>query len=457
MSQLASVAYLVLVTATNARSAAAQALRGGKNESAADTFEFAATCKPGECADSFAAAGGCAPTIQITKALLALPSACLVGCVDEMFQSCVDDESTLSGLVMTSSCSNCTAAFKEAGACTPTMEVVRAMVAIPVECRDDGCRWDDQLSAKCVPQDAPMIGLSPVLSDSTKASLADVANDLIDASSLDVVASSSVSCSHCAASFTKARGCVVGRQGEQIWQTSSCTDDCGVDLLAVCKVNASEYLNAAAPSCSSCTASFSKSGGCKLLNELVQILQAMPSACRECGNEIGEACKDDAVNVAALPKGPPAVTTLTKVVLDMASLSSSKEALRLTNKERRKVGAPPLCENWRLRRAAQRHSNDQAWSGRMSHRGSDQSSVGQRVSRQGYAYSAVGENVARGYSSVSSAMRAWMRSSGHRRNILNARFTNMGFGVRSEFYTQVFGTPRRGSGCEPTTIVDPIR
>jgi uncharacterized protein YkwD len=43
-------------------------------------------------------------------------------------------------------------------------------------------------------------------------------------------------------------------------------------------------------------------------------------------------------------------------------------------------------------------------------------------------------------------MQAWMNSSGHRANILNCRFRNIGIGLaydgRSPVWTQNFGTPR---------------
>jgi len=43
-------------------------------------------------------------------------------------------------------------------------------------------------------------------------------------------------------------------------------------------------------------------------------------------------------------------------------------------------------------------------------------------------------------------MQAWMNSSGHRANILNCRFRNIGIGLaydgRSPVWTQDFGTPR---------------
>merc|ERR1712129_476716 len=130
--------------------------------------------------------------------------------------------------------------------------------------------------------------------------------------------------------------------------------------------------------------------------------------------------------------------------LEDSGAMSASTVLRLTNDERRKVGAPALCLNSQLNRAAQRHTDDMASTG---------SSVGQRVTRAGYQWSAVAENVARGQSDGAAAVRSWMNSDGHRRNILNSRYRNLGYGEhRNRWYTQVFGSLRSGSGCSAASL-----
>jgi len=61
-----------------------------------------------------------------------------------------------------------------------------------------------------------------------------------------------------------------------------------------------------------------------------------------------------------------------------------------------------------------------------------------------------GENIAAGKSTPEEAIRQWMNSSGHRANILNSRFTEIGFGYENapnsryrHYWVQVFGTPQR--------------
>lgn len=59
----------------------------------------------------------------------------------------------------------------------------------------------------------------------------------------------------------------------------------------------------------------------------------------------------------------------------------------------------------------------------------------------------VGENVAYGYSSGKATTRAWMRSPGHKANIVNKRYTKMGIGAYRDskgrwWVAQVLGRPR---------------
>ena len=126
------------------------------------------------------------------------------------------------------------------------------------------------------------------------------------------------------------------------------------------------------------------------------------------------------------------------------------ELLRLTNLERQKVGLAPLKLSLSLTRAAQLHSTDMARNSYFSHTGQNGSSMADRAKATGYKYSYLGENIAAGRSTAEGTIRQWMNSSGHRANILNRSFTEIGFGYANDqnsnykhYWVQVFGTPRR--------------
>ncbi|MGW7361704.1 CAP domain-containing protein [Streptomyces sp. NPDC054802] len=114
----------------------------------------------------------------------------------------------------------------------------------------------------------------------------------------------------------------------------------------------------------------------------------------------------------------------------------------LVNSERTKAGCSPVTLNAKLTKAAQDHSEDMAAHQNMSHTGSDGSDPGDRITRAGYSWSTYGENVAYGYATAESVMAGWMSSPGHKRNILNCAFKEIGVGLAQpyDYWTQDFGT-----------------
>ncbi|WP_131774098.1 CAP domain-containing protein, partial [Protofrankia symbiont of Coriaria myrtifolia] len=96
--------------------------------------------------------------------------------------------------------------------------------------------------------------------------------------------------------------------------------------------------------------------------------------------------------------------------------------------------------------AAQRHSEDMAANSYMDHVSLDGRTMTDRATASGYRYRMLGENVAAGQNSPAEVMDGWMNSPGHRRNILNGEFTQIGVGYARGgsygiYWTQVFGTP----------------
>lgn len=120
------------------------------------------------------------------------------------------------------------------------------------------------------------------------------------------------------------------------------------------------------------------------------------------------------------------------------------KVVELVNAERSKAGCSPVKVNAALTEAAQKHSEDMAASRSMSHTGSDGSSPADRITRAGYSWSTYGENVAYGYSTPEQVMTGWMNSPGHKKNILNCAFKEIGVGLAQpgSYWTQDFGAAR---------------
>ena len=142
-------------------------------------------------------------------------------------------------------------------------------------------------------------------------------------------------------------------------------------------------------------------------------------------------------------KAPPA-----KAADGPGSGLSRKEqpVLDLTNRERQRAGLGPLRVNAPLMRAARAHSANMARQRRLGHE-LDGKGPGERLQEVAYAHAGWGENCAAGQETPAQAMQSWMSSEGHRANLLNPAFTEIGIGIapREEgghYFTQVFGTPR---------------
>ncbi|MGA5582106.1 CAP domain-containing protein [Streptomyces thermodiastaticus] len=116
------------------------------------------------------------------------------------------------------------------------------------------------------------------------------------------------------------------------------------------------------------------------------------------------------------------------------------QVVDLVNAERAKAGCSPVTLEARLTRAAQAHSEDMAAHQNMSHTGSDGSSPGDRITRAGYDWRAYGENVAYGYATPEQVMDGWMNSPGHRANILDCDYQEIGVGHAQpgDYWTQDF-------------------
>jgi serine/threonine protein kinase/uncharacterized protein YkwD/Leucine-rich repeat (LRR) protein len=119
--------------------------------------------------------------------------------------------------------------------------------------------------------------------------------------------------------------------------------------------------------------------------------------------------------------------------------------LELVNKERQKAGVPPLARNENLLRAARRHSNFMAGKKVLTH-GPDEKTLAERLKDVNYDFALCAENLALIEGTSSDAVAAWLKSAGHRSNLLDARYTETGIGLAYDedgklYFTQVFANP----------------
>jgi uncharacterized protein YkwD len=152
------------------------------------------------------------------------------------------------------------------------------------------------------------------------------------------------------------------------------------------------------------------------------------------------------------PTAPEPVESSTPSTPTSPSTPSSSEAesvIRLTNTERAAAGVAPVTMESRLMVAAQLHATQMAQLQRMEHNlpEGQYPTPADRLAAAGYSWRTYGENIAFNYRSPEDVMHGWMGSSGHRANILNSAFTQMGAAVARDaqgrpYWVQVFAAPR---------------
>jgi uncharacterized protein YkwD len=148
----------------------------------------------------------------------------------------------------------------------------------------------------------------------------------------------------------------------------------------------------------------------------------------------------------AAPTTPP-TTTAPPTTPPSGNAAAEAEVVRLVNVERAKVGCAAVRSDDRLQAAARGHSADMAARGYFSHTTPEGVEFATRITDAGYVWRGAGENIAKGYRTPADVMTGWMNSAGHKANILNCGFQDLGVGVAADgtgtlLWTQDFGTPR---------------
>ncbi len=122
--------------------------------------------------------------------------------------------------------------------------------------------------------------------------------------------------------------------------------------------------------------------------------------------------------------------------------SDEKEVFDLINKQRTNNGLAALKNDSEVQRVARIKAQDMVNNNYFSHTSPTYGSPFDMLKSFKISYKTAGENIA-GNSSNSSAVTAWMNSSGHKANILNSNFNYTGIGVVSspkygKMYVQLF-------------------
>ncbi len=133
----------------------------------------------------------------------------------------------------------------------------------------------------------------------------------------------------------------------------------------------------------------------------------------------------------------------------LSSAITGDNIFSLTNQARADYGAGTLTLNNQLNVAAQAKADDMLAKQYFSHNTPDGKTPWDFVTASGYSYVAAGENLGVNFLQAEEVSTAWMNSPGHRANILNSTFKEIGIGISSgqfqgnsvTFVVEMFGTP----------------
>ena len=120
-----------------------------------------------------------------------------------------------------------------------------------------------------------------------------------------------------------------------------------------------------------------------------------------------------------------------------------KEVVRLVNVERQKQGLGKLSLNAKLSNVATLKSQDMINKNYFDHTSPTYGSPFDMMKQFNISYKTAGENIAKGQKTPAEVVKAWMNSQGHRENILNKNYTEIGIGVAKDangtlYWTQMF-------------------
>ena len=158
--------------------------------------------------------------------------------------------------------------------------------------------------------------------------------------------------------------------------------------------------------------------------------------------------------VVETPGALRVVDSVLSATIDKSNLTQAGVIAETNLNRKEAANLPPLIENAKLDLSAKEKLDDMFAKQYFEHISPSGVGVSDLATEQGYDYIIIGENLALGdFKDNASLLTAWMNSPGHRANILNVRYTNIGVAVGKGVFegketwlaVQHFGLPR--SAC----------
>ncbi len=173
------------------------------------------------------------------------------------------------------------------------------------------------------------------------------------------------------------------------------------------------------------------------LSDLISKFGILPdnTQCTDCGNS-------ESSEPSNQPSKPSQdnETNEQKPSADSSVSEYEKQVVEIVNRNRTANGLQPLKLNTELSKIAKLKSQDMKDKKYFSHTSPTYGSPFEMMKQFGISYRTAGENIAMGQRTPEAVMTAWMNSDGHRANILNPTYTQIGVGYVADgnYWTQMF-------------------
>ena len=150
-------------------------------------------------------------------------------------------------------------------------------------------------------------------------------------------------------------------------------------------------------------------------------------------------------------------------ILGTTSNITVEQVIELTNKEREKLGLPPLSENSDLDQAAALKAQNMFSENYWAHFAPSGKTPWDFIIGSGYKFSYAGENLAKNFTNNENVVKAWMNSPTHKENLLNTKYKDIGISVedgvlngqQTTLVVQMFGTTNDLALGQPRKVLSP--
>jgi len=117
---------------------------------------------------------------------------------------------------------------------------------------------------------------------------------------------------------------------------------------------------------------------------------------------------------------------------------TASETAELVNIERAKAGLPALAIDAPLSKIATLKAQDMVTNSYFAHKSPTYGDPWDMANHFGYSYRSFGENIAYGQRTPEEVVKGWMDSPGHKANIMNKGYTNIGVGISKDANGQIY-------------------